>query len=316
MADPAPTPNIPLTPEGLPDWPAIDFDVHCSRCGYNLRTLTTPRCTECGFQFNWQELIRGLFNRNPRLFEHNWRERPIRSYLRAVFVPMFWPKSFWLEISLHDRIMRGPLLALLTLSCIQFLIVIHALSLIYWWSISYLFARRFVARPPYASWSRNSSLSLESVLDELERDFYYVGALPYEIPQQWWPLPLMLVAGLILMFLLMANLRETIARFKLRPAHMLRALAYASAPGLFLSAVVGSLFPVVLLGFDEHGLSTSLDVALFFGAIWLAGAPMFYQMRSSFRHYLKIPHAALAAGLLLITGILGAMALLLLLFSI
>ena len=34
--------------DGQPDWSAIDFEVRCGRCDYNLRMLPEPRCPECG----------------------------------------------------------------------------------------------------------------------------------------------------------------------------------------------------------------------------------------------------------------------------
>jgi len=37
-------------PEGLAE------DLPCPRCQYDLRGLTVPRCPECGFTFDWQDL--------------------------------------------------------------------------------------------------------------------------------------------------------------------------------------------------------------------------------------------------------------------
>ena len=39
-------------------------DVHCPRCTYNLRGLTTPRCPECGFEFSFEELEAGVLREN------------------------------------------------------------------------------------------------------------------------------------------------------------------------------------------------------------------------------------------------------------
>jgi len=63
--------------EGRPDWDAIDFDVLCSRCDYNLRTLTRPRCPECGLEFQWPEVLGRIVNRSE--FCLNIIGRPVRS---------------------------------------------------------------------------------------------------------------------------------------------------------------------------------------------------------------------------------------------
>ena len=39
-------------------------DVHCPRCAYNLRGLTTPRCPECGFEFSFAEFETGMLREN------------------------------------------------------------------------------------------------------------------------------------------------------------------------------------------------------------------------------------------------------------
>ena len=47
----------PTLPDGVPDDWALDRDLHCPRCGYNLRMLRLPRCPECGAVYRWQRLL-------------------------------------------------------------------------------------------------------------------------------------------------------------------------------------------------------------------------------------------------------------------
>ena len=49
-----------------PDWDAIRHDVPCPLCDYNLRGLRDPRCPECGYQFEWPEVL------DPRRQEHDY----------------------------------------------------------------------------------------------------------------------------------------------------------------------------------------------------------------------------------------------------
>lgn len=56
------------------DWSAVTTSVQCPLCLYNLRGLTNPRCPECGFAFDWPELLDPQRQRHPYLFEHHpWR---------------------------------------------------------------------------------------------------------------------------------------------------------------------------------------------------------------------------------------------------
>lgn len=47
-----------------PDSGTAVRDVHCPRCGYNLRGLTVPRCPECGLAFEFAELESGFLRQN------------------------------------------------------------------------------------------------------------------------------------------------------------------------------------------------------------------------------------------------------------
>lgn len=70
--------------DGAPDWDAIDFDVTCVRCGYNLKLLGQPRCPECGLEFEWAQVVTYHQQSSDFLFEHQWRRLPIRSLLLTL----------------------------------------------------------------------------------------------------------------------------------------------------------------------------------------------------------------------------------------
>src|SRR5687768_524801 len=69
---------------GQPDWDAVAKDVHCPLCGYNLSGLTEPRCPECGYASDWDDLLHPERNLHPYLFEHHARRRPMRSFARTL----------------------------------------------------------------------------------------------------------------------------------------------------------------------------------------------------------------------------------------
>ncbi len=80
----------------------------CPRCGYSLRGEAglwveccplRGRCPECGLEFDWGEVQRQ--RRLHWLFEHVWREAPVRSFL-STFVATLRPRRFWMRLGLSD----------------------------------------------------------------------------------------------------------------------------------------------------------------------------------------------------------------------
>ncbi len=80
-----------------PTWESNGADLLCPLCTYNLRGLTESRCPECGFTFNWQELIDAEKNRHLYLFEHG-KGRNIKSFWKT-----YWrtcqPRRFWTDLN-------------------------------------------------------------------------------------------------------------------------------------------------------------------------------------------------------------------------
>ena len=115
----------PILRDGIPDWDAITFDVFCSRCGYNLRTLTRPLCTECGLEFDWGIVLDRAVDRSlwqtSFLFEHLWLRRPIRSWFKTVW-RSFRPRRFWGHVSIHDPIETQPLWFMMVMSIVAFIL--------------------------------------------------------------------------------------------------------------------------------------------------------------------------------------------------
>lgn len=94
---------MPQAADLAPDWsqPATP-DLRCPLCEYNLRGLSHPRCPECGFAFQWEELIRGKREKHPYLFEHHPR-RNIWSFCKTYWRD--WrPRRFWKEINPAHRV--------------------------------------------------------------------------------------------------------------------------------------------------------------------------------------------------------------------
>jgi len=76
--------DSPTATSAPPDWSRIERDILCPLCDYNLRGLSEARCPECGYQFNWDEVLNEHLRPHAYLFEHH-PERNIQSFLRTLF---------------------------------------------------------------------------------------------------------------------------------------------------------------------------------------------------------------------------------------
>jgi rubredoxin len=79
-----------------PDWPNIKDDILCPLCDYNLRGLDKPRCPECGYSFEWNDLLDPTRRRHPYSFEHH----PHRNFwsFRKTLVGGLRPAVFWKKL--------------------------------------------------------------------------------------------------------------------------------------------------------------------------------------------------------------------------
>jgi hypothetical protein len=76
-----------------PNWEAVQEEICCPLCDYNLRGLIEPRCPECGYSFAWPDLIDPSRRLHPYLFEHH-PERRAWSFRRTLTAGLR-PRRFW-----------------------------------------------------------------------------------------------------------------------------------------------------------------------------------------------------------------------------
>ena len=81
------------TAEVIPQWETIAHAVECPLCNYNLRGLSQPRCPECGYTFNWREVLDITRRKHPYLFEHH-PERNLWSFVKTLLGGLN-PLGFW-----------------------------------------------------------------------------------------------------------------------------------------------------------------------------------------------------------------------------
>jgi hypothetical protein len=78
------------------DWSAVSTNIECPLCLYNLRGLIEPRCPECGYEFEWAELLDPQHQKHRYLFEHHPR-RNLWSFWRTLIGGLR-ARRFWSEL--------------------------------------------------------------------------------------------------------------------------------------------------------------------------------------------------------------------------
>jgi hypothetical protein len=109
-----------------PDWSAVADEITCPLCEYNLRGLAEPRCPECGYQFQWRELLDVNRRAHPYLFEHH-PERNIWSLCRTMIGGLR-PSVFWRSLHPAQR-SRPRRLALYALLCLLPVLIGYGVTL-------------------------------------------------------------------------------------------------------------------------------------------------------------------------------------------
>lgn len=276
-----------LMRDGEPIWDAIEFDVLCSRCDYNLRMLPKPRCPECGLEFDWDIVLNEAAWKSDFLFEHHWHTRPIHSWLKTMRHSLR-PIKFWKSVSIHDRIHPGPLWFLLMTSVL-------------WWHVTFfglawLTATAIGAVMNYGFWQPSTGVtnspvySLAVVLGGLSSIAFQERGASF---------PAMMFLTIFGALLLICTLRQTLGRCKVRLVQILRVVAYVSTPFVLLMALMMLAVTVaqILSGVQDWLVVT---LALFVPTCFV-GLLGFY-IGAGLKHYLRLPHAYATGVIAAFTG--------------
>jgi len=304
-----------LLRDGRPDWDAIEFDVLCARCDYNLRTLTAPRCPECGLTFDWFVALDRAQRKSAFLFEHAWRRRPVRAWLQTVAVGLL-PWRFWRRVSIHDPVEVRPLYFMLISGVMMSLVVLHgaafaAHKVAYW-----LMNLRVTPRGPTGmSWW------------EMQWQLYRLARWPLIGSGKYWYVVVGVLGATAGIVLLLMSLRQTLGRCRVRPAQMLRVVAYALPPAMALCALVFVAYAGLLQDRYFRGplpfVPTSLPVFgrvgvqrweelgagqwwVFWGGLAVVGLVLSFYLTMGLRMYLRLPRPALLAVTTVVVALLFA----------
>ena len=296
--------NNPVAPPAAgPDWDHHAEDVFCPLCEYNLRGLIEPRCPECGYRFDWPDLLDPRRRLHPYLFEHH-PEKNFRSFWRTA-IGGWRPRQFW--SSLHP-VQPSRLRRLILYWCLATSVMIIAcIALVI--AVVLAVARVNAANHPQfiARWNLPQNATHRA---ELVRRYGSIEALAEKIaPAKFFnaagdairfsrvPRALVLPSfvGLAwpwLTFLVLLVFRGSMRRARISPGHVLRCVLYSSDVvlwyGLLLLAVAPWEYYAEMNNLVSPGMLRLVEIAVGATFTWIVT----FRLLGACRHYLRLGHSA------------------------
>jgi len=234
------------SPAPAVDWAAISTPVECPLCLYNLRGLSDPRCPECGYQFEWAELLDPQHPKHPFLFEHHPR-RNLWSFFKTLFASLR-PRRFWTSVRpIHDVVPRR-LLIYWIICCLPVLLIPLSDSIFTMTRVANMNVAMRASYPPsrpplYSAQTRQNFLDSNHPLPPDPRFFRQVFGRHLGFVRVFLPSLLMQGGWLAfwpwLTFLALLVFQQSMRRAKVRPAHVLRCTIYCADANIwYLLAVL------------------------------------------------------------------------------
>jgi hypothetical protein len=286
-----------------PDWDHHEDDVFCPLCEYNLRGLIEPRCPECGYRFEWPDLLNPSRRLHPYLFEHH-PEKNFRSFWRTAIGGLR-PRRFW--ASLHPVQPSCPRRLILYWCLAASVVIIACVALVI--AVVLAVARVNAASHPQfiARWNLPQNAAHRA---ELVRQYGSIEALAEKIaPARFFnaagdairfsrvprALVLPLLVGLAwpwLTFLALLVFRGSMRRARIGPTRVLRCVLYSSDVllwyGLLLLAVAPWEYYAEMNNLVSSGMLRQVELAVGATFTWIVTFRLF----GACRYYLRLSHTA------------------------
>lgn len=228
-----------------------EHDLHCPICDYNLHGLPNPRCPECGFAFQWDDLVREQ-PPFPHFFE-TARAHQAHAFIatlgRSAIALRFWRA---LHPALKPRSRRVVLFGILAVTLGLFASIIIGGAPIYDYAMWNLERREFIL----SNYQHPTNSENEAYATQLAKPFgsveqYVDWAYPRLASPQFWQraisvdrsgtlLPAIVVGWPVLTFLALMIFRVSLLNARISPAHVLRCTVYSAD-------IVAWLVPLLLL---------------------------------------------------------------------
>jgi hypothetical protein len=272
--------------------PAPERELHCPICDYDLHGLPSPRCPECGFRFEWEELLREQVE-YPDFFE-TARGHLIRAFERTLARSALSLRFWWqLRPTSRPRSRRLIVYVILvtTIGLIGALVIAAAPLYEY---IQWNLTQRALIITSYSNPRNPDDIAYAQ---QLARPFgsvqkYVDWAYPPPTSIQFWRrtsnilkgrafLPAIVLAWPIITFLALMIFRVSLMTARISPGHVLRCTAYSADAVAWLLALALVTLPFInRIDFDSVLWTGYLPILLH---IWLSA-----RLLISYQLYLRI----------------------------
>jgi hypothetical protein len=253
----------------MPQSPAVDLDVLCPLCEYNLRGLIDPRCPECGHEFTWPDLLDRSRWDHPWLFEHQ-RKRRVRSFFRTFFESLL-PWRFWRSVRPTHRLKPAWMFV--------------------YWLVFFAMTLLIVASPLVRGFAHGFLSGLDpAIARQRAVDF------SRELMGVYVPVALMYICWPGVTILVLMIFRQTMRQARIKPDHVVRCAVYSSDAVILMAA------PILLLvrhadvlgyygRFSGWAMVGPLVWLPILGPLLLALLILTWRLATAYRMYLGFPNA-------------------------
>lgn len=262
----------PAIESSAPDWSTVPFHPRCPLCDYDLYGSQSPRCSECGYPFEWSEVVDPRLDVHPYLFEKH-PEANIWSYWKT-FKNAFRARSFWSQLHPAQRPNTRRLVYYWIIgSCAYLLSVAIQCMLVHMAFRAYLlYPSKNLFRPAGFTWWGQIWATLPIVGLEV----LFFGVLP--------------LVGTWLFAIILMGFRLSMRRARVRSSHVLRAVIYSCDPAVgVLFVTLCGVVPALAFIFPKLMESWSLWQDFLIGLP--AAMIVVYRLWTAFRVYLRFDHA-------------------------
>lgn len=299
-----------------PDWSEQSDKVSCPLCDYDLRGLHDPRCPECGYQFQWDELLDPTKRPHPFLFEH-YPNRNFWSFRKTSFATSFRPTKFWSSLLPSQPSVPRRLVLYWFL---QGLILAAFFVAYFGWSCKQIYGMQLSTRASIQAWIQQNPKAYQTAIAHFgSKEAYLDWEAP--LPPSWrffvqtyqyvpanrvlaeWIWVLLAWPWLSALALLLY--RMSMRQAKIRPIHVLRCTIYGSGSSILLvGAIVFVLALALLFVYPPLWRFINEEWAGLIGLIAM-GVALIYRLSRAYRHYLRFSQATIAVALSQIVVILA-----------
>jgi rubredoxin len=308
--------------DGSPDWEEIEEEIRCPLCEYQLRGLIEPRCPECGYRFDWPDLLDPTRRLHPYLFEHH-PERNGESFRRTL-LGGFRPRRFW--TSLHP-VQPSCLRRLVLYWCLAAVPIVAVPLVITILLVAAVARHNAVRRPAIAADPRRfiAEEYLDSGIAELGSvqafldDVFPTGIMDIMsgMMEEWVTVAQLVLPYVVVLtwpwltFLSLMIFAIPMQQAKVNRTHVLRSVLYSFDVVLwiglgqllmiFLSRLASSAWPIVQLYIGPWA-AVPLAVGPWAGVSLIVGPGVFvifsalllvfgsFRLWTAYRHYLRFRH--------------------------